>query len=393
MEFKMLIRYALIDLKRNGMRSVLTSIGIIIGVSSVIILIGLGASAKNSIRDRLMAGGTTTVIVGQTPVPFTDRHIDELKRYFPVVQYISPYVQTLPMKICVNNTTDTRRVQGVSNDYIYMRGWRFLSGRTFTDNEISGGANVVIIGYSVSKIFFGSYVPIGQEIDIADKKYRIIGVIEETELFGGKSSMSNILLPFTNAAYRFCGKRVYNGIHLSARNEEDVEKLADDIRDYFRADHRLARGQKDDFDVTTSLEKIKTTDNILMTITYLLVGVASISLFVGGVGIMNIMLVSVSERTREIGIRMAVGAKQRDILSQFISQACLLSSIGGIAGIILGLCGYFIISHYLGWDFIFSLPSILISFATSVAVGVFFGYYPASKASGMEPMDALRHEF
>jgi putative ABC transport system permease protein len=381
-------------LMRNKMRSFLTSIGIIIGVSSVIMMVGLGSSAKIEVRNRIQSYGSNGVSINylmRRPMP--EKDFFTIRKMYSQIQYITPYLRFRNTPVVYSGIQSVSVAYGVNNDYFYMRDWQLTMGRYFMNEEIASSGNVVIIGSTVHKKFFGYYNPINKIIYIGKRPYRIIGVLAETGTsLAGDDFDNTVLMPYTTTMMRFYGDKRIDGIHASAVTEEGLDEMVRNLYVYFRNLHKLTPGQPDDFRIETSKDKLKMADSISQTLSYLLAGVASISLLVGGVGIMNIMLVSVSERTREIGIRMAVGAKKRDILMQFLIESMTLSFVGGTVGIIIGLIGYYFIIRYLAWAFVFSVFAVFISFVFSAAIGIFFGFYPARKAAAMKPIDALRYE-
>jgi putative ABC transport system permease protein len=376
------------------MRSFLTSIGIIIGVSSVIMMVGLGSSTKIEVRNRIQSYGSNGVSINYLMRrPMLEKDFFTFRKMYPQMQYVTPYLRFRNTSVFYGGTQSVSVVYGVNNDYFYMRDWQLTMGRYFMNEEITSSGNVVIIGSTVHKKFFGYYNPINKVIYIGKRPYRIIGVLSETGTsLAGDDFDNTVLIPYPTAMMRFYGEKRIDGIHASAATEDGLDEMVRNMYVNFRSQHKILPGQPDDFRIETSKDKLKMADSISQSLTYLLAGVASISLIVGGVGIMNIMLVSVSERTREIGIRMAIGAKKRDILLQFLIESMTLSFVGGTVGIILGLVGYYIIIKYLSWVFVFSFAAVFVSFLFSAAIGIFFGFYPARKASAMKPIDALRYE-
>lgn len=388
-----IIRSSLDALKRNKVRSFLTSIGIIIGVSSVIIVIGIASSAKLAVKQKVVSFGANSMYVGWSAKPITERDYFQIKRLDPAIQYVSPSVEVPYVKIRADLMSDQQFVMGVSPDYILMREWSIYDGRIFDQSEIDGSQSVAVIGSYIQKQYFGDYSAVGRILYLNDMPFKVIGVLEETGTsLSGKVIDKVILIPYTTGFVRFIGDRTMFGLQISTYEGSMVEPVQKLVEEYFRDSHRLLPGQKNDFDITTSKGALKTVDDITSILTYLLAGVASISLIVGGIGIMNIMLVSVSERTREIGIRSALGAKRVHILLQFLIEAVVLSLLGGLIGIIVGIFAYFAIMSAMNWEFIFSVWAIVISFLFAVITGVFFGFYPARKASKLRPIDALRYE-
>jgi len=245
----------------------------------------------------------------------------------------------------------------------------------------------------VRTTLFGNRNPLGETIIINNIPFKVKGTLNSMgEALSGSDYDNMIIMPHTTAGIKIFGKKTYMEIYLSVTSKEIVASSKNLLREYFRNKHRLARGQKDNFRIRTSQEKMQMAEYIWGALTMLMIGVASISLFVGGIGIMNIMIVSVNERIREIGIRMAIGAKKKDILIQFLIESTTLSAGGGLIGIITGVVGYYLIAYFVDWPYVFSFESIIISFLFACLVGIFFGYYPAKKASNLKPIDALRYE-
>ena len=291
------------------------------------------------------------------------------------------------------NKNLSTQLHGVANDYFKLKSWPTSRGRYFTKYEIISYEKVVIIGNTISKKFFRYQDPIGKYILIQNIPFRIIGVLSEMgTALSGRDFDEIVIIPYTTATIKIIGIREFGEIYIGAYNENQINGLVDSVYRYFYRIHPSTNKNNPPVLITTSKEKLEMAESISQYLSILLAGIASISLFVGGVGIMNIMLVSVSERTREIGIRMAIGAKGRDILMQFLVESVILSSIGGLVGIIIGIIIYYSIVHLVEWPFIFSIAGIFISFVFSSAVGISFGFYPARKASNLNPIDALRTE-
>lgn len=379
-------------LNKNKMRSALTSVGIIIGVSSVIIMVGMGSSARIAVKSKITTYGSNAMSIYDSKRPLSTRDLDNLRALFQV-KYITPvlYDTYIPTKYLSKNMLS--RVFGVSVDFFRIKEWELLYGRYFTDLEIRSFAKVVIIGETVRQELFGNQNPIGRTIIIRNVPFQVIGVLVEVgQAFSGRDFDNLMVVPYTTCGVKLFTRKGFDEIYVATHTESMVDETVDVVEQYFRRVHSIPHGSPNDFKIKTSKEKLKIANEISNTLSILLAGIASISLFVGGVGIMNIMLVSVSERTREIGIRMAIGAKRRDILLQFLIESVTLSSVGGIIGISLGLAIYYVIIYFVKWPFLFSTFSILISFFFAFAVGIFFGFYPARKASNLKPIEALRYE-
>jgi len=386
------------SLKRNKMRSLLTSVGIIIGVSSVILMIGLASSARIEVKDKVANFGENGIsletkrggkLFSYSDVLYIQNNIYEIDKITPVC-----YSSVTRNIVRYRNNVTNSILYGVNNDFLAIKGRSVIHGRSFTDEEISSFGKVAIIGLTLKEELFGNADPIGEHILFNDIPLQVIGVLNRAgRAFSGRDFDNKVLMPYSSANVRIFGRRdTFPQMLMSTKEEYMLDAAEKNLTAYFRRMHNLRSDQDDDFIINTSKEKLKMTEDITKALSLLLAGIASISLFVGGVGIMNIMLVSVTERTREIGIRMAIGAKRRDILFQFLIEAVTLTSAGGAIGIILGLLGYVIILYFLKWEFVFSLSAVLISFLFSAAVGIFFGYYPAKKASNLKPIEALKYE-
>lgn len=392
MSIRNLIITALRAIAKNKMRSSLTSVGIIIGVSSVIVMVGMGNSARIAVREKITTFGTNAMSVFRPSRPFDAKDVENLKRIF-YVKYISPLVYESYIPVVYQSRNMLSRIYGVNNDYFQIKEMNLQSGRYFTDDELLSLARVVIIGTTVWTEVFGNEDPIGKTIRIKNIPFQVIGLLtEQGSAFSGRDFDNVLVMPYTTASTRINNRKDFDELYIASHNDSMVEETAEVVRQYFRRKHNLPPGAPDDFRIKTSKEQLKVAENISKTLTILLAGIALISLFVGGVGIMNIMLVSVSERTREIGIRMAIGAKRKDILLQFLIESVTLSSVGGIVGIVLGVVVYYTIIYFLEWPFILSIFSIIVSFLFAFSVGIFFGYYPAKKAADLKPIDALRYE-
>jgi len=376
----------------------LTSIGIIIGVSSVILMIGLGSSARVEVKDKVKNYGENGISMEVKPKgkKFTYNDIVYIESNIYEIELFSPVCSLSEKNVLLRylNSTTHAKMWGVNNDFLTIKKRTIVHGRYFTDEDYNTFSKVAIIGQTVKEKLFANKDPLGEQILLNGTPLQIIGVMNIAgKTFSGYDFDNEIILPYTTANIRLFGRRdVYNEMLMATKEENMLDSAESQLLKYFRRVHNLREDEEDDFWLNTSKDKLKMTEDITRALSLLLAGIASISLFVGGVGIMNIMLVSVTERTREIGIRMAIGAKKKDVLFQFLIEAVTLTSAGGAIGILIGLVIYLIIVVALKWIFIFSFLSVLISFVFSTAVGVFFGYYPAKKASNLKPIDALKYE-
>jgi len=388
MNFKNALTVALKALAQNKIRSILTSIGIIIGVSSVIIMIGIGNSARIVVENNVKNFGTNAISVYSNSKYMSSRDIENIKKLLPDLQYITP-VQFLSTSVKNRHKNHSTHVYGVNNSFFRIKKYNINHGRLFTEQEIAKMEKVAIIGSTIRKELYGYTKPLNKTILIKNIPFKIIGSIEEMgNDIGGRERDNIVIIPYTTASSKLLATKNFKEIYVATKYEENIDQTVVYLQNYIKWAYQNIQF----FNFSTSKQQLKIAQDITGILALLLVGIASISLFVGGVGIMNIMLVSVTERTREIGIRMAIGAKKNDILMQFIIESITLCLLGGIAGIVIGMIIYFIIIVISGWPFIFSAFSILISFCIACSVGIFFGLYPARKASNLLPIEALRHE-
>jgi putative ABC transport system permease protein len=401
---------ALRSLKSNTMRSVLTTLGIIIGVGAVIIMVSIGNGAKDQINEMIDKLGANIMMVmpgrsfgrgvsggaGSLPT-LTEDDAWAIQDEISTVKLVAPYVRGSAQLISGNLNWSTT-VQGVTNEFFGVREWDLTKGRLFDPEEIKGSSKVVILGETVAENLFPNQDPLGQDLRINRVPFTVIGVLEPKGQAGpGGDQDDTVIIPLTTAKRRVLGGRqlagnLVGGIYVKAKSAEVVTETEERVTALLRQRHRIVPNKDDDFRVRNMAEFMNARADSSKAMSLLLLAVASISLIVGGIGIMNIMLVSVTERTREIGLRMAVGATGGNIMSQFLIESIVLSLIGGILGVILGVGGSFAMSSYSQWRTIIDPQSILLAFSFSAAVGIFFGFYPAHKASLLDPIEALRHE-
>ncbi|UCE35713.1 MAG: ABC transporter permease [Deltaproteobacteria bacterium] len=392
------------------MRSVLTTLGIIIGVGAVIIMVSIGNGAKDQINEMIDKLGANVMMVmpgrsfgrgvsgsaGSLPT-LTEDDAWAIQNEISTVKLVAPYVRGGAQLISANLNWSTT-VQGVTNDFFGAREWDLTKGRLFDPEEIKGSSKVVILGETVAENLFPKQDPLGQNLRINRVPFTVIGLLEPKGQAGpGGDQDDTVIIPLTTAKRRVLGGRelagnLVGGIYVKAKSAEVVTETEERVTALLRQRHRIAPNKDDDFRVRNMAEFMNARADSSKAMSLLLLAVASISLIVGGIGIMNIMLVSVTERTREIGLRMAVGATGGNIMSQFLIESIVLSLIGGILGVILGVGGSFAMSTYSQWRAIIDPQSILLAFSFSAAVGIFFGFYPAHKASLLDPIEALRRE-
>ena len=401
---------ALGAIQANVLRSVLTALGIIIGVAAVIVMISVGAGAQKQVDDVIKKLGSNLVIVvpgtttsggargarGSRPTITEDDAI-AIQNEIPTVKVSAPAVRGSGQIIFGNQNWSTV-IRGVTPDYGQAREWEIADGRWFSNDEVRSAAKVALIGETVSESLFGNDNPVGQIIRIKRVPFTVIGtLVGKGETPMGNDMDDAVFIPLTTAKKRTLGGRRLSGrlvgvVFVKSNSAEVVDDTIRDMTKLLRQRHKIRPGQPDDFFVRNLSSILEARANSSRVMNLLLAAVASISLIVGGIGIMNIMLVSVTERTREIGLRMAVGAKGRDILLQFLIEAVTLSLIGGVIGIVFGLGGSYIIAMIGNSPAIVQPYSIFLAFGFAAAVGVFFGFYPARKAARLDPIEALRYE-
>ena len=392
----------------NKMRSALTMLGIIIGVGAVIAMIAVGSGAKKRIAEQIASMGSNLLIVmsgsstsgglrfGAGTVPtLTVDDAKAIQTEIPAVRYTAPNISGVAQVIFGNQNWSTI-VNGTTPEILEIREWSLSSGRPFTQQDVDGATKVCLLGKTVAENLFGGMDPIGQIVRIKKVPFIVIGVLApKGQSTWGQDQDDVIFVPLTAAQKRLFGMQFPGMVRVISvqAKEPEVMKLAEDqITELLRQRHRIQPNQENDFSVRNLTEVMSSAEQSAQVMSLLLGAIASISLIVGGIGIMNIMLVSVTERTREIGIRIAVGAKGRDILLQFLIESLVLSLMGGILGLGIGIAGTLILSTFTQWPVLFSIEAILLAFLFSGSVGVFFGFYPARKASLLNPIEALRYE-
>jgi putative ABC transport system permease protein len=401
---------ALQALKVNKLRSGLTMLGIIIGVAAVIVMIAVGSGAQARVKEQiaglgsnlmiLWAGSVTTAGVrGGTGTAQTLVEDDAwaVMREIPEIQVAAP-TQRGSGQIVWGNANWLASIVGTTPEYFEARDWALISGRLFEAGEMSGAGKVAIIGQTVARELFGDSDPVDQIIRVRGVPFTVIGLLERKgQSMMGQDQDDIVIIPLTTARNKIFGAlqgrigRV-SSIFIKSKDGADMKEAEDKVRELLRQRHRLTGNTPDDFSLRNLTEILQAQEAASKVMAILLAAVASVSLLVGGIGIMNIMLVSVTERTREIGLRLAVGARSKDILSQFLVEAITLSTIGGVLGILLGGLGTWLVAELAEWPVQLSVLSIILAVGFSAVIGIFFGYYPARKASSMQPIQALRYE-
>ncbi len=390
---------------RNKMRSLLTMLGVIIGVGAVIAMIAIGQGASFSVESQIASLGQNVLMIypGATArggvsggagsiSTLTVADAEAIVEQCPSVAYMSPILRANSQVIAGNLNWSTS-VQGGTADFFAIRDWKLDNGELFSDADVKASAKVCVIGKTVANNLFQGSDPVGQMIRIRNIPFKIVGTMKSKgQSVSGQDQDDIIVAPYTTVQKRILGINFIWGIMVSAISKDKIFQAQQEITDVLRVRHRLQLWDENDFTVRNQTDIAETATATSKIMTILLGSIASVSLLVGGIGIMNIMLVSVTERTREIGIRMSIGARRRDILSQFLMEAMVLSLLGGSIGIIFGVTGSNLISKFAGWPTFVSESSIFLAVFFSMAVGVFFGFYPARKAASLNPIDALRYE-
>jgi len=404
------MRIALRALQVNRTRSALTMLGIIIGVAAVIAMVGVGAGATARIQAQIQSIGSNLIMVtagsissngmrlgSGVGVTLTEDDANAIATECPSVSAVSPIVRGGVQVVYGNNNWATN-AQGVTPDYMTIRDATMMYGQFFTADDVDAAAKVAVLGETVSQTLFGDADPTGQAVIIKNVPFTVVGVLTpKGQSPTGQDQDDVILLPISTAMQKVLGANKANAqavgsLMVQAISPQAMDSAIQEMEALLRERHRILPGQDDDFTIRNLTEVFEAQETSAQVMSILLGAIASVSLIVGGIGIMNIMLVSVTERTREIGLRQAVGAKTRDILLQFLVEAVTLSLLGGIIGIVVGLTASLLISHFASWTTQVSPLSIVLAFLFSALVGVFFGYYPARKAAFLDPIEALRYE-
>jgi putative ABC transport system permease protein len=387
------------------MRSLLTSLGIIIGVSAVIVMVAIGRGSQAEVEGHIASLGTNLLVVfpGTGRVGgvsqgagslnrFTLDDAEKLEEEATLLDAVSPVVSAGAQVICGGSNWNTQ-IQGVSPGYLTIRSWEIEDGEFFSERDVLSRAKVAVLGKTVADELFPDSDPVGERIQIRNTPFTVVGTLSEKgQSPGGRDEDDVILAPCTTVLYRLKGGRYVDVINASAVSTGSLEAAEEEIRLILRESHRLDPGEDDDFTIRNQTEITEAASETSKVMTLLLGSIASVSLVVGGIGIMNIMLVSVTERTREIGIRLSVGARSVDVLTQFLAESVVLSLIGGALGIFLAFVVAFSLKELAGMNTVVEPAVVLLAFSFAGAVGVVFGLYPARKAAMLNPIDALRHE-
>ena len=405
MDFWNTLRLALRALARNKLRSALTMLGIIIGVGAVIATVSIGQGAEYLVQQGIQSMGTNAVFIaagsgrpggarlGSWAVKtLTIDDMNAILREVSLIREAAPAVVSRAQVVYQNQNWNTG-ITGTTPNYFRIRSWPVQAGSIFGQDEVDSAANVCLLGTTVARILFGDEDPVGKQIRIGQLPFRVVGVLESKgQSVMGDDQDDRIFAPYTTVQRRISGITWIQFINASAVSREASNAAVAPITALLRERHHIRPGEDDDFFVRTQSDVADLADQTQRVMTLLLGSIASVSLIVGGIGIMNIMLVSVTERTREIGVRMAVGATESDVQQQFLVEAVTLSMAGGLLGIGVGLIGSALISNFLAWPTLISVKAIIAAAIFSAAVGIFFGFYPARKAAQLDPIEALRYE-
>jgi len=400
-----LLKAAFKSILKNKLRSILTALGIIIGVASVIVMIAIGKGASARIQAQITSLGTDMLMIRPSfsirggvsmgagsfnRLTFDD--VEKIKEQATLIKAISPMVRSGGQVIGGGKNWNTS-INGVSSEYLYIRNYELQSGEMFTERDERASKKVAVLGKTVAKELFGDADPVGEQIRINKTPFTVIGVLKEKGQSGMGGDQDDIVLaPAKTVLYRLKGGQFIDMIYVSAISKDQIYAAQTELTTIMRASHRLQEGEDNDFDIRNQADIIDMASSTSKTLTILLGSIAAVSLIVGGIGIMNIMLVSVTERTREIGIRLAVGARSSDILTQFLSESIVLSFIGGIIGTLLAFVVTYVMRKFTTFTPQIYPATVVLAFSFAAIVGVFFGFYPARKAALLNPIEALRYE-
>jgi putative ABC transport system permease protein len=404
MKQKTLLKLAWSSILKNKMRTLLTMLGIVIGVGAVIVMVAVGQGARSQIQNSINSLGTNLILVlpgstnqggvstgAQTFNRLTIEDAEKLKREGTSFSAVSPLIMTRRVVIAQGNNWRTQ-INGVSTDYFQIRDWQVTQGDIFSEGDVRAARKVALLGTTVAENLFPGSDPTGSQIQIGSVPVQVIGVLApKGQNAAGQDQDDVVLVPYTTAQNRLSGWVRLSQILVSTLSPSDIPAAQQEITAIMREAHHLG-DNPDDFTVRNQSEIAAAATSTTSVMSGLLAAIASVSLLVGGIGIMNIMLVSVTERTREIGIRMAIGARGSDVLTQFLVESVVMSIIGGVIGLLVGYGGAVVLGHVTGWSTVVPVSAVFIAVGFSAAVGVFFGYYPARKAAALNPIQALRYE-
>jgi putative ABC transport system permease protein len=405
MDLLAILKIAVRALTRNKLRSLLTMLGIVIGVGAVIATVGLGQGAQQQVQDQIASMGTDMLFISAGSVNKGGIRLgggatkslvyDDMKA---IVQQVPTVAQAAPVsgssvQVVADNQNWSTRITGTEPQYFDIRNWPFTKGGNFTQDDVTRASNVVVLGATVQQNLFGNSDPTGATVRIGNLPFQVVGVLQAKGQSGiGQDQDDGVFVPITTLQKKITGQDWLQSIMVSATSQDASYAAQGQITALLRDRHRIRPGQDDDFSVRNLADVAQLADESSKVMTLLLASIAGVSLIVGGIGIMNIMLVSVTERTREIGIRIAIGATESDVLRQFLSESVVLSLAGGLMGILFGVASSITITKVLGWSILISPAAVGAAVVFSMAVGIFFGFYPARKAAMLDPIEALRFE-
>jgi putative ABC transport system permease protein len=402
-----IIKVAVRALNRNKLRTALTMLGIIIGVGAVIALVSIGQGAQSMVQDQINGMGTNMMFIMPGNVMFggaslgagaanslTEEDVQAMIKEVPTIAAASPIVRS-SAQLVFGNQNWFVQIQGSNEKFTLIRNWKVDRGEFFAENDVRSAERIIVLGKTVADKLFGGIDPIGQIIRVRNLPFRVIGVLAaKGQSMVGQDQDDTAVMPYTSVQKKLLGQQIpsISQAMISSISPEASPVTEKQVTELLRQRHKIQPDQTDDFIVRNMTDVAQTSAQITTLMTILLGSIAAISLIVGGIGIMNIMLVSVTERTREIGIRMAVGARPNYIRLQFLTESLVLSLVGGLIGVLIGGTLAAVVARFLGWPTLVSAVSVVISFAFATAIGIFFGYYPAHKAAALDPIEALRYE-
>ena len=405
MNLAILIRLAMQSILKNRTRAMLTMLGIVIGVAAVIVMVAVGYGARSRIREQINNLGTNMIVItpgasttggvsqgAQAFATLTLEDAEKIRSQSQTVVAVSPVIVGRSQVIAPGGNWRTA-INGVDTDYQVIRDWQTDSGAFFGPEDVRAARSVAVLGRTVAQRIFAGSDPVGQEIQIAALRFKVTGVLApKGQTASGSDSDDVILVPYTTAATRLTGRPRIPQILASAASAGDIPAAQEEISTLLRESHHISGDDDDDFTVRNQTDLATAAESSTRVMTLLMAAIASISLLVGGIGIMNIMLVSVTERTREIGIRLAIGARGSDVLIQFLVESIVMGILGGVVGLAFGFASAKVLAHFTGWETVISPLVMIVAVGFSGAVGVFFGFYPARKAAALNPIEALRYE-
>ncbi|MHB8799572.1 MAG: ABC transporter permease [Thermoanaerobaculia bacterium] len=405
MSLLVLFRLAMQSILKNRMRAMLTMLGIVIGVAAVIVMVAVGYGARSRIREQINNLGTNMIVItpgasttggvsqgAQAFATLTLADAEKIRSQSETLAAVSPVI-VLRSQVLAAGSNWRTMVNGVDPDYQAIRDWQTDSGSFFGPEDVRGARSVAVLGRTVADRVFPGSDPVGEEIQIAALRFLVMGVLSpKGQTATGSDSDDVILVPYTTAATRLSGRPRIPQILASTASEGEIAAAQEEVRVLLRESHRIGGDEDDDFTVRNQTDLATAAESSTRVMTLLMAAIASISLLVGGIGIMNIMLVSVTERTREIGIRLAIGARGSDVLVQFLVESVVMGALGGVVGLVVGFTGAKVLAHFTGWETVISPLVMIGAVGFSGAVGVFFGFYPARKAAALNPIEALRYE-